>query len=136
MFRVVLDTNVIVSAVLKPDGNEGRTLRLGFAQKFHLLVSVPMLAEYEGVLRRPRLRLSTHEVSETLRRIREVATWIEPHRTLEVSHDEADNRFLECAEAGAANYLVTGNKKHFPATWGKTHIVNARRLVELLAPKP
>ncbi len=38
---------------------------------------------------------------------------------------EPDNRFLECAQASRADYLITGNKKHFPSQWQFTRIVNA-----------
>ncbi len=52
-----------------------------------------------------------------------------------ISPDPADNRFLECAEAAQADYLVTGNKRHFPERWGKTVVVNARELLEMISPK-
>ena len=52
-----------------------------------------------------------------------------------MSADEADSRFLECAEAAGADYIVTGNKQHFPDSFGRTHIINVRRLVELVTPK-
>jgi uncharacterized protein len=43
---------------------------------------------------------------------------------------------LECAEAGEADFLVTGNKRHFPAHWGKTRVVNARELITTIFPQP
>jgi predicted nucleic acid-binding protein len=49
-----------------------------------------------------------------------------PTHTVSASSDEADNRFLECAEVARADYLVTGNKKHFPHRWKTTEVVNAR----------
>ena len=55
--------------------------------------------------------------------------------TLQISKDEADNRFYECAEAAAADYLVTGNIKHFPKDHKTTKIVTPRQMFELLAPK-
>jgi predicted nucleic acid-binding protein len=48
--------------------------------------------------------------------------------------DSDDNKFLECAEAANADYLVTGNKRHFPRAWKVTRVVNARELIELLIP--
>jgi predicted nucleic acid-binding protein len=50
------------------------------------------------------------------------------------STDDADNRFLECAEAAGADFLVTGNKRHFPRLWEKTQVVNARELLGLIGP--
>jgi predicted nucleic acid-binding protein len=57
-----------------------------------------------------------------------------PSRLLSVSPDEPDNRFLECADAAGADYLVTGNKRHFPASFGNTRVVNARELIETITP--
>jgi putative PIN family toxin of toxin-antitoxin system len=129
--RVVLDTNVLVSGLLKPAGNERRVLRLGLARKFTLLLSAPILAEYELVLPRPRFKLQPAEVSHTLESLRKVAEWVEPDITLNVTKDEHDNRFLECAVAGRADCLVTGNAKHFPARWKGTSIVAARKAADL-----
>jgi predicted nucleic acid-binding protein len=50
--------------------------------------------------------------------------------TLAVSPDERDNRFLECAESAGADFLVTGNRRHFPKVWKTTRIVSTRELVE------
>jgi putative PIN family toxin of toxin-antitoxin system len=136
MIRVVVDTNVVVSALLRAEGNEQRVLRLALAGRFTWLVSQPIAAEYEGVLTRPKFRLAARDVADALHDIRRVVTWIEPRTTLAIADDEAVNRFLECAEAGDADYLVTGNLRHFPATIGRTPIINARRLVEGLMPKP
>ena len=131
--RVVLDTNVVVSALLKRDGWESQVLRLGLAGKFQLCVSPAVLAEYALVLPRLRLKLQPKEIDHTLSNLRGSSRFVHPVRTLDVSRDEADNRFLECAEAAEADYLVTGNAKHFPARWKSTRIVNARLLIEELS---
>lgn len=133
--RVVLDTSVVVSALLKPMGNERRALSLGLTQKFTLLVSDHIFREYEAVLIRPELKLEPKEVEETLARLREEAVWIAPTKTLAVSPHEPDNRFLECASAGGADLVVTGNQRHFPARFGKTSVVNARQFLELISPE-
>jgi predicted nucleic acid-binding protein len=57
---------------------------------------------------------------------------IAPATTFAVSPDETDNRFLECAEAAGADFLVTGNRRHFPNVWKTTRIVSARELVEFV----
>ncbi len=56
-----------------------------------------------------------------------------PSRRTQVTPDPDDNIFLECAEEARADYLVTGNKRHFPRFWEFTKIVNARELLELSA---
>jgi len=133
MIRVVLDTNVIVSAVLIRGGAEAYALHLATVGKVQLYASKAILAEYEGVLRRDKFRrLGVKAIEETLRLIRRVAIVVNPAETLTVSPDESDNRFLECADAAEADFLVTGNKRHFPNAWKKTAVIRARELVEIL----
>jgi uncharacterized protein len=64
--------------------------------------------------------------------IEEVAVVVAPGRKIEVSPDDSDNRLLECADAADADFLVTGNQKHFPKLFGKTRVVAPRDfLIEL-----
>ena len=51
-----------------------------------------------------------------------------------IKNDDPDNRFLECAHAAAADYLVTGNTKHFPAVFETTTIVTPKQFTDLLPP--
>ena len=127
---VVLDTNILVSAHLSPFGLEYRVFNLALDRRLLLLVSVPILLEYETVLRRPKFPILPGKVTESLAQIRQNSTLIVPTSALSVSPDERDNRFLECAESAGADYLVTGNRRHFPAVWKKTQILSARELVE------
>ena len=53
-------------------------------------------------------------------------------KTLSLSPDENDNHFFECADTAHAHYIVTGNKKHFPAGLEDTEIVSARELIEII----
>ena len=92
-----------------------------------------MLAEYEEVLRRPRLKLQPRQIDAALAAIRKVAHLVEPIQTVSASPDESDNRFLECAEVAQADYLVTGNARHFPPSHKRTKIVNGRRFLDILA---
>jgi len=132
--RVVLDTNVVVSAHLNSEGYERHVLDLVLAGKLHLVVSPQILEEYEGVLRRPKFGIERRQVRRSLGLLRAAARVVRPHRQLKVTRDPADNRFLECAEAGKADYIVTGNKRHFPGKWRQTQIVNARELLEWIVP--
>ena len=136
MMRVVLDTNIVVSAMLNASGTAAAALRLGLNRHVQLCVSDAMLEEYEGVRRRPKFRRPPQVVTALMKSIRAVAEKFEPTAVLSVSEDEADNRFLECAEAADADYIVTGNQQHFPASWRGTRIISARQLVELVTPKP
>ena len=136
MRRVVFDTNIVVSAMLSPSGTAADALRLALNRHVQLCASEVILEEYDEVLHRPKFRRPPQVVSALMKAVRAVAELFEPTVTLTVAGDAADNRFLECAEAAEAAYLVTGNVRHFPAAWGRTRIITARHLIELVAPKP
>jgi putative PIN family toxin of toxin-antitoxin system len=133
MIRVVIDTNILVSALLQPLGPPAAVWMSALNGSIQLCVSGSVFAEYEEVIARPRFKRDPEIIADTLQAIRENALWVKPARTLEVCVDPDDNVFLECAEAASAQYLVTGNLKHFPATWLGTTVVSARSLLEHLA---
>jgi putative PIN family toxin of toxin-antitoxin system len=126
MIRLVLDTNVLVSANLNDQGLEAVIVSLALNKKVQLCVSAPILEEYERVLLYPRLKFIPKEVARFLARLRSGSLVVKPTKEVSESTDEADNRFLECAETAVADYLVTGNKRHFPKRWKTTEVVNAR----------
>ena len=74
------------------------------------------------------------EVARFLTLIRPASILVVLARTLSVSNDEPDNRFLECAETAHAEFLITGNKRHFPRQWKITEVVNAREFLGLIGP--
>ena len=100
MKRVVLDTNVMVSAMLVPVGTQALVLLLALRGDVTLCVSRAVLDEYAEVLRRPRFKLSPQRVDKLLADIRKLAEFIEPTQTLAVSSDEADNRLLRMRGSG------------------------------------
>jgi len=126
---VVLDTNVIVSAHLRAEGLERFALDLALNCRVQLYYSEPILAEYEAVLSRAKFRISPAKLVESLLLIRMAGKRVLPKRHLHAATDPDDNIFLECAEEARAEYLVTGNKRHFPEAWRDTRIVNARELL-------
>ena len=132
MIRIVLDTNVLVSANLNNDGLEAMAVSLAFARKLRLCVSKEILAEYERVLFYPRLKFDPEETRRFLNRLRRESIRVKPHQRVSESPDEADNRFLECAEAAGADFLVTGNKRHFPKSWTTAQVVNAREFLGMV----
>ncbi|MBI3697893.1 MAG: putative toxin-antitoxin system toxin component, PIN family, partial [Acidobacteria bacterium] len=126
MIRVVFDTNVVVSAALKPQGLESKVLELVADQRVTLWVSPAILAEYQEVMLRPKLPLEPARAKKLLSQLRAAASVVQPAEMLSISSDEANNRFLECAEEAQADFLVTGNKRHFPKRWKGTQVVNSR----------
>jgi putative PIN family toxin of toxin-antitoxin system len=135
MIRVVLDTNVIVSAHLQEEGLEATVFLLALSRRIMLCISEPILTEYAGVLRRKKFSLDPHRITRTLEEIRSAGRRVQLKDTLTVCPDPEDNRFLECAAAAGADYLVTGNKCHFRTHWGKTRVVNAREFLEITGPE-
>ncbi|MGH9585424.1 MAG: putative toxin-antitoxin system toxin component, PIN family [Acidobacteriaceae bacterium] len=133
--RLVLDTNVVVSAQLKSTGFERFIFGLALDSKVRLCISREIMDEYEAVLMRPKFGFPPKLLHETFRRIEEAAIWVVPSETIHAASDPDDNKFLECAEAARAIYLVTGNGRHFPQRWKSTKILNARELTTILVPE-
>ena len=132
MTLVVLDTNVLVSALRKPGGTSSTVYKLLLQPPFKMVVSNDVLAEYGRILPRPRLQLTGQDIAGALRTFDELATLVYPSRGLRVSPHESDNRFLECAEAGSADFLITGNLRHFPQRHGITEILDPRAFLDRL----
>jgi uncharacterized protein len=107
---------------------------LAITKPARLYVSQPTLEEYVIVLARPELRIRKGVRPQLLQLIRNRSYSVVPNRRLEVASDGADNLFLECADAARADYLVTGNLKHFPRFWKNTKIITSRDFISLAAP--
>lgn len=113
--RAVLDTNVLVSAVISERGAPWRVLRAWRRGAFVLVTSPPLLDELQRVLLRPHVaRAHKHSEQETVafaETLRERATVVTPQSHLDVIRDDpADNRVLEAAVAGAVDYIVSGDR--------------------------
>jgi putative PIN family toxin of toxin-antitoxin system len=132
--RLVIDTNVVVSAALKPDGLQRTTFLLAITKPARFYVSRPILEEYADVLSRPELGIRKGSRQQLLQLIRNNSHIVTPSRRLEVASDPDDNVFLECADAARADYLITGNQKHFPRFWKKTKMITTREFISLVAP--
>jgi putative PIN family toxin of toxin-antitoxin system len=133
MIRVVLDTNVLVSALLQPLGPSAHLLLLAVNGSIRLCMTGSIYAEYEEVISRPRFQRSPDVIAGTLQAIREAGVWVRPEQPVNACSDPDDDIFLECAQAAQAEYLVTGNLKHFPPSWIGTRIVSPRWLLDHLS---
>jgi putative PIN family toxin of toxin-antitoxin system len=132
--RLVIDTNVLVSAAIKPAGLQRTVFLIAISKPARLYVSLPILQEYSEVLARPELEVRKGLRLQLLQLIKNHSHTVVPTRQLEATTDPADNIFLECADVARADYLVTGNQKHFPRFWKKTKVVTPREFVSLAAP--
>lgn len=132
--RLVLDTNILVSAALKPESLQRTTLLLALTKPARLYVSQPILDEYAEVLARRELRIRKGLRLQLLQLVRNRSHLVAPTRALHVTRDADDNIFLECADTARADYLITGNQRHFPAFWKQTKVITSREFVTLAAP--
>jgi putative PIN family toxin of toxin-antitoxin system len=132
--RLVLDTNIVVSAALKPDGLQRTVLLLAITKPATLYISDAILAEYQDVLARPELQIRKILRHQLLELIIGHAHRVTPSQSLELTRDPDDNKFLECADAARADYLVTGNQRHFPRFWKKTTVITSREFISIVAP--
>ena len=132
--RLVIDTNVLVSAALKPEGLQRTTLLLAIIKPARFYVSHPILEEYADVLSRQELGIRKGVRQHFLQLIKNHSHIVAPSRRLEVASDPDDNVFLECADASRADYLITGNQKHFPRFWKKTKVITSREFISIVAP--
>jgi len=111
MIRVVADTNVFISAVLF-GGKSEKIRKLAKEGKVELLISETLLAEIAGVLKR-KFSWSDWQISELIMDIRAITSLITPILTLcVIKEDDPDNRVLECAIEGNAQYVVSGDEHH------------------------
>ena len=113
MIKVVLDTNILVSALWTPAGNPSTIVGLLFSNKITPCFDQGILNEYRAVLSRPRLSFSSNRVDELLKAFtsRGISVTVFPSSIKFV--DEADRKFYDVASYCEA-YLISGNIKHFP----------------------
>lgn len=112
--RVVLDANVLISAIISSRGSPAQILSYWQEGELDLVVSLPILEELDRVIHHPKLQarydLREELVQEFLVLLGRRAAMVEPEERLAViERDPTDNRYLECALAGEAQYLFSGD---------------------------
>lgn len=134
--RVVLDTGILIAALITTDTPPTLIYQAWRKKRFELVTSEWQLDEFRRVSRYPKLRrfLKPVEAGNLVSGLRHHATILETVPTVELSPDPDDNPVLAVAEVSQAQFLVTGDKKDLLAlgTIGGTHIVSARQFVEAL----
>jgi putative PIN family toxin of toxin-antitoxin system len=113
--QVILDANVLISAVISSRGAPAQILRLWEEERFDLVVSQPILEELERVIHYPRIQqrydLPEDDVARFLQLIRSGAIVVEPNVEIAaIERDPSDNRYLECAIEAGASYIVSGDQ--------------------------
>jgi putative PIN family toxin of toxin-antitoxin system len=128
--RVVVDTNVYISALVF-GGVPQRVLELISSQDLPLYISPSIIEEVSGILV-AKFGWTKEELELFLPPLWDRCVIIKPTVRLKVCADPDDNHVLECAVAAEAEFLVTGNPKHFPKVYEATKVVNPRHLLEIL----
>jgi len=132
--RLVLDTNIVVSAALNPDGLPRTVMTMALTKPARLFVTDAVFAEYQEVLARPEFKIKKGTRLRFVQLIKDRARLVKARRVVRAAKDPGDDKFLECADAARADYLITGNLRHFPRFWKSTKVVTAREFIGLVAP--
>ena len=130
--RVVLDTNIFVSAVL--GGRLGVIMDAWRAGKFILVISGAIAREYLEVIHRPKFKISEREISAVTDYLLKTAEFVTPLQTITaVKADPMDDKFLEAALEGMADCIVSGDE-HLLAlkAFRGISILTARKFIERL----
>lgn len=134
--RVVLDTNILISALISPRSVARQIYEAARSGRIVLVTCDAQLDEFRRVSRYPRVQqyIRVSEAGTMLNELRELAVYIEVNENVDVSPDPADNFLFALAQASQADYMVTGDKEDVLALgrYGKTQIVTLRKLIEIL----
>ena len=131
--RVVLDTNVLLSALILPGSKPDQVLQRVRSGEVELFLSSFILAELEQILR-DKFRFTKRQTDERVTVIRRMAALVDSaERIALVAAKDDDNRILECAMAARVDHLVTGDKEHLLPLQciGTTQIVTPAAFLEL-----
>ena len=130
--RVVIDTNVFISAIL--GGRLGIIVDEWKARKFTIIVSEAIAREYLDVLNRPKFSISRREIVETTDYLLKTVEFVTPLESVNaVEADPTDNKFLETALQGKADYIVSGDAHLLDLkTFRDIPIISAHDFITLL----
>ena len=112
--KIVLDTNVIVSGLLTPFGTSGEIVRMVSAGKLILQYDSRILLEYQEVLHRSKFQFDKDQIDSLIDYIKKKGQAVPTSPLSKNLPDHDDAPFLEVAIGGEVEYLVTGNKAHYP----------------------
>jgi len=114
MMGVVIDTNILVSALISPKGNPAKIIEMIITGKLKIFYSDEILGEYEEVLLRPKFNLNRDSLRRWLESVLGKGHNVNPISSTFGMLDESDRIFYDVAKS-CGIYLVTGNIKHYPS---------------------
>ena len=108
--RVVIDTNILISAVLRDRTPEVVLLFIIESSDWQWIASSSIVDEYMGVLSRPKFKLPTDILEQWQAVFENAITIVTPTEILEFPRDPKDAKFLNCVIQGEAGYFITGDR--------------------------
>ena len=134
--RIVLDTNILLAALISPGGGPARIYEAWKLGRFDLLTSAEQLDELSRVTRYATVRplITVSEAGRMVNQIRALATLIDPSHPSEIAPDPADDFLFAIAESAQADYIVTGDKSGVLKVrrHGGTRVLTVAEFVALL----
>ena len=131
-YYAVIDTNVIVSSMLKTNSIPGLIVNLIYKDTIVPLLSEDIIKEYYEVLSRNKFEIDSIKIDNLLNVIKEKGIFLEREQTLESFIDKDDAVFFEIVMSARSTmdaYLVTGNMKHYPI---RSYIVTPREMIDII----
>ena len=132
-YYAVIDTNVLVSAMLKWNSVPGNVLELTFAGAIVPLLNRDIVQEHRTVLSRPKFHLTKDIITDVVGELERLGLYIDAESLDIVLPDPKDRVFYEVTMEGRKSedaYLVTGNTKHFP---NEPFIVTPRQMMDIIS---
>jgi putative PIN family toxin of toxin-antitoxin system len=132
IYYAVIDTNVLVSAMLKWDSTPGNILELAFGGTIIPLLNASIVSEYREVLARPKFHLMQDIIDSVVGELERQGLYVDAEKLDIELPDPKDRVFYEVVMEERKSedaYLVTGNSKHFPA---KPFVVTPRQMLDLI----
>ena len=131
-YYAVIDTNVLVSALLRKSSIPGMVIDFAIAGRIIPLISDEIIAEYKDVLTRNKFDFKQEEINDLLRLFIKKGISLERTTTDECFPDSDDIVFYEIALSGRSTmnaFLVTGNLRHYPA---QHFVVTPREMIQII----
>ena len=127
--KIVLDTNIIVSAFLNPQGLPGEIVSLVLTKKTIVCYDNKILSEYTEVLTRSKFNFNIELVNDFLEFIKNNGEYIVAESQKILFADEDDKIFYDVYKSSDSEYIVTGNVRHYPQ---ERNIITPREFIEIM----
>lgn len=138
--KIVLDGNLFASALIKPDSNPGKILRMVKQNQVELVLSPPIIIEIKRILLYPKIAKyhckTAREIDTYFEDILLFAVMVEAENVPDViKADPTDNKYLSCASEGDADYIVSGDHHLLDVgAYAGIPVVTARQLLDRISP--